>query len=76
MALLQRITPQGVAGLLEGNPAQLGVQAVGVIVTTLWCVVGTWVTLKIVGTISGLRASSDQEREGLDLALHGESLHQ
>jgi len=69
-------TPQGVAGLLEGNPAQLGIQAVGVLVTTLWCVVGTWVTLKIVDLLCGLRASSDQEREGLDLALHGETLHQ
>ncbi len=69
-------TPAGVAGLLEGNPAQLGVQAVGVVVTTLWCVVGTWVTLKIVDLVCGLRVSPDQEREGLDLALHGEALHQ
>jgi Amt family ammonium transporter len=68
--------PQGVAGLLEGNPAQLGIQAVGVVVTTVWCLVGTWATLKIVDVLCGLRASSDQEREGLDLALHGESLHQ
>jgi Amt family ammonium transporter len=69
-------TPQGVAGLLEGNPAQLGIQAVGVVVTTVWCVLGTWVTLKIVSLICGLRVSTDQEREGLDLALHGEALHQ
>jgi len=69
-------TPQGVAGLLEGNPAQLGIQAVGVVVTTLWCIAGTWLTLKIVDMICGLRVSTDQEREGLDLALHGEALHQ
>jgi Amt family ammonium transporter len=69
-------TPQGVAGLLEGNPAQLGVQAVGVVVTTVWCVVGTWVTLRIVDLLCGLRVAPDQEREGLDLALHGEALHQ
>jgi len=69
-------TPQGVAGLLEGNPAQLGIQAVGVVVTTAWCVLGTWFTLKIVDLICGLRVSADQEREGLDLALHGEALHQ
>jgi Amt family ammonium transporter len=69
-------TPQGVAGLLEGNPAQLWIQAVGVVVTTVWCVLGTWVTLKIVSLICGLRVSTDQEREGLDLALHGEALHQ
>ena len=69
-------TPQGVAGLLEGNPAQLGIQAVGVVVTTLWCIAGTWVTLKIVDMICGLRVSTDEEREGLDLAQHGEALHQ
>ena len=69
-------TPQGVAGLLEGNPAQLGVQAVGVVVTTLWCVLGTWATLRIVDLLCGLRVAPDQEREGLDLALHGEALHQ
>ena len=69
-------TPQGVAGLLEGNGAQLGIQAVGVVVTTLWCIAGTWITLKIVDLICGLRVSADQEREGLDLALHGEALHQ
>ncbi len=68
--------PAGVAGLLEGNPAQLGIQAVGVLVTTLWCVAGTFVTLKIVDMICGLRVSTDEEREGLDLALHGEALHQ
>jgi ammonium transporter, Amt family len=65
---------QGVSGLLEGNVAQLGAQAVGVAVTVVWCVVGTTIVLKIVDALVGLRVSSDQEREGLDVALHGESL--
>ena len=69
-------TPQGVAGLLEGNPAQLGIQAIGVVVTVVWCIIGTWITLKIVGMTCGLRVTPDDEREGLDLALHGEALHQ
>ena len=68
-------TPAGIAGLLEGNPAQLGIQAIGVVVTTLWCIAGTWVTLKLVGFVTSLRASPDEEREGLDVALHGEALH-
>ena len=66
----------GVAGLLEGGFRQLGIQAVGVVASILWCAAGTWVCLKIVGALGGLRASSEQEREGLDLALHGEALHQ
>ncbi len=66
----------GVSGLLEGNAHQFAVQAAGVAVTTVWCVVGTWISLKIVDALVGLRAGADQEREGLDLALHGEALHQ
>jgi Amt family ammonium transporter len=69
-------TPDGVAGLLEGNAAQLGIQAMGVIISVVWCLIGTWGTLKIVDLVCGLRVTPDQEREGLDLALHGEALHQ
>lgn len=65
----------GVSGLIEGNVKQLGVQAVGVIVTTLWCIAGTWIVLKIADALVGLRVSSDQEREGLDISQHGEALH-
>ncbi len=66
----------GISGLLEGNPHQLLVQAEGVVITILWCVIGTAVALKIVDLLVGLRVSSDDERLGLDLALHGEALHQ
>jgi len=67
-------TTPGVAGLLEGNPAQLGIQAVGVVVTVVWCALGTWVALRIVDALVGLRVSPEQEREGLDVALHGEAM--
>lgn len=68
--------PGGSAGLLEGNPKQLGIQAIGVLVTIGWCAVGTWVSLMIVKLFCGLRVTSEEEREGLDVSLHGESLHQ
>lgn len=64
-----------VAGLIEGSATQLGLQAIGVVVTTAWCVVGTVVALKLAGLVAPLRVAPEQEREGLDLALHGESLH-
>jgi len=64
----------GVSGLLEGAPSQLLAQAIGVGVTILWCAVGTWVTLRIVDALVGLRVRAEQEREGLDLALHGEAM--
>ncbi|WP_363349004.1 ammonium transporter [Methylocystis echinoides] len=66
----------GVAGLLEGDPHQFVVQAIGVGVTIVWCVIGTLITLKIVSFFTKLRVTSDDEREGLDIALHGEALHQ
>jgi Amt family ammonium transporter len=66
----------GVAGLLEGDPHQLYVQAIGVLVTVVWGVIGTLATLKIVSVITPLRVTHDDEREGLDIALHGEALHQ
>jgi Amt family ammonium transporter len=64
----------GVAGLLEGNAAQLGAQAIGVLVTVVWCAVGTWIALRVVDAVVGLRVSPEQEREGLDVALHGEAM--
>ncbi len=66
----------GVAGLLDGDAHQFVVQAVGVAVTIAWCVIGTLISLKIVSVFTSLRVTSDDEREGLDIALHGEALHQ
>jgi len=70
-------TPEGAgpAGLIEGDLHQLGLQAVAVVVVTAWCVVGTWIALKLTNLVTPLRVGADQEREGLDLALHGEALH-
>ncbi|MBB4199952.1 ammonia channel protein [Rhodoblastus sphagnicola] len=65
----------GISGLLEGNAHQLLVQGIGVVVVGVWCAVGTALVLKLVDVLIGLRANTDQEREGLDLALHGETLH-
>jgi Amt family ammonium transporter len=66
----------GVSGLIEGNARQLWVQAVGVVVTVVWCAIGTWVVLKIVDALSGLRVDAEKELEGVDIALHGEAIHQ
>jgi ammonium transporter, Amt family len=52
--------------------AQLGVQALGVGATMLWCGVVTWLLLKVLDVLLGLRVSEEQESEGLDLAEHGE----
>jgi Amt family ammonium transporter len=52
--------------------AQLGVQALGVGATMLWCGVITWLLLKLLDATLGLRVSEESESEGLDLASHGE----
>jgi Amt family ammonium transporter len=52
--------------------AQVGVQALGVGVTILWCGLVTWGLLKLLDVTLGLRVSEEAERQGLDLAEHGE----
>ena len=66
--------PAGLPGLLEGNPSQLMIQAYGILVTGLWCGLATFGLLKLVGLMVPLRASPEDERAGLDIALHGEAL--
>ncbi len=60
------------AGLLEGNVEQLINQAIAVIVTTVLTLFGTFLLLKILDPIMGLRVSREEEIEGLDLSQHGE----
>jgi len=69
------LQPSGVSGLLEGNIRQIWVQLIGVLVTIIWSSVGTTIILWAIELTIGLRVTPDQEREGLDYALHGESLH-
>jgi Amt family ammonium transporter len=67
-------TPAGYPGLLEGNPQQLLLQALGVAVTLAWSAGLTFVLLKLIGAFLPLRVSLQQEIEGLDLSQHGEAL--
>ena len=64
----------GTAGLIEGNPSQVGIQAVGVVATLIYSGVVSFVILFILDRIPGLglRASESDEDLGLDLASHGE----
>jgi Amt family ammonium transporter len=62
----------GADGLLAGNAAFLGKQLLAVAVTIAFSVAGTLVILKVVDATVGLRVTADEEREGLDLNLHGE----
>ena len=68
-------TPNGLPGLLEGNPGQLLIQLYGVAVTIVWCGAVTFVLLKLVSFLAPLRVSQSCEMEGLDITQHGETIH-
>ncbi|WP_370323003.1 ammonium transporter [Oricola sp.] len=55
--------------------AQVLTQIQAVLVTLVWSGVGSAVIILITKAITGIRASDDAEREGLDLASHGESAY-
>ena len=67
-------TADAPAGVNIGGLHQLGVQAVAVVVTIAFCGIGTWILLKIVDATVGLRVTREEEREGLDIVLHGEQM--
>jgi Amt family ammonium transporter len=62
----------GTAGLLEGNGGQVVTQIMGVAATVAYALVVTWLILKVIDMLVGLRVSEEEEREGLDVSLHGE----
>jgi ammonium transporter, Amt family len=64
----------GTAGLIEGNAAQVINQLVGVAIVLVYGAVVSFVILKVIDVVIGLRVPKDVEQEGLDLALHGEAV--
>jgi Amt family ammonium transporter len=66
--------PDGLQGVLEGNPGQFLIQVYAVVGTLLFSGIGSFILLKIVDLIVGLRVTDEAERDGLDLSLHGESV--
>jgi Amt family ammonium transporter len=68
-------TTLGGSGFGDGNEtmgAQLAAQSVGVLATLVYSGVLSFVILKVLGAIMGVRVDEEQEEEGLDLALHDE----
>ena len=69
------VNPGGADGLLFGNPGQLWIQFVSVAVTAVYCGGVTYILLKIVDAVIGLRVTEDDEQVGLDLSQHGETAY-
>ncbi len=59
---------------ISGVDGSLATQAMGVGVTVVYGFVVSFVLLKVIDMIMGLRVSEEEEREGLDLVLHGERI--
>jgi ammonium transporter, Amt family len=66
--------PQGHPGLIEGNYRQVMIQLFAVVVTMVWSGLMTAVLLKAVAAVTALRATQEEEREGLDISIHGEAI--
>ena len=64
----------GTKGLLEGNAAQVIVQLEGIVGTIIYCGIVTFIILKIIDAVMGLRVDEEAEIAGLDFNLHGESV--
>ncbi len=59
-------------GLFAGNPGQLWIQLEAVLATMAFCGIGSFILLKIVDALVGLRVTEDGEQTGLDLSEHSE----
>jgi Amt family ammonium transporter len=62
----------GHSGLIEGNPGQVINQLIGIGTVVVYDGVISLIILKVIDMAIGLRVSDEVERDGLDLALHGE----
>ena len=63
----------GVAGLISGNPGQVTIQIISVIVTAVYAFAVSWILAKILDKTMGIRVDEKTENEGLDKKLHEES---
>jgi Amt family ammonium transporter len=66
---------EGKGGLIDGNAGQVLTQIYGVAVTLIYCAIVTYIILKVIDIVIGLRVKPEEEREGLDITLHGEAVH-
>ena len=68
-----RINPDGANGLFFGNPGQLWIQFVSVIVTMVFAFFMTILILKVTDVVTGLRVTEEEEVNGMDISLHNET---
>ncbi|UYN95280.1 MAG: ammonium transporter [Enhydrobacter sp.] len=72
---MEAIGGEGKKGLIDGNAGQILIQLWGSLVCIAWCAIATFIILKVVDALIGLRVTTEEEIEGLDINLHGETVH-
>lgn len=71
-ALLTGLLAAEAIGGTAGSLGQFMTQLIGVAITVVYVAIATWIILKVIDVVMGLRVTEEQEREGLDTSLHGE----
>ena len=74
-AIATTFKANGIAVSLAGGSHQFFNQLIGVLFTAVLSGVGTFIILKIVDAVIGLRVDQEEESMGLDLSQHGESAY-
>ncbi len=69
------INPTGRNGLFFGNPHLFLVQTLAVAVVAAFAFFGSFVLLKVIGFVTPLRVSPEEEEKGLDASQHGEAAY-
>jgi Amt family ammonium transporter len=62
-------------GAIDGNPQQILNQAMGAAIGIVFGLAGTFVALKVTGLMTPIRIGTQEEAEGMDIALHGEEAY-
>lgn len=63
---------QGFADGISSIPQQLAVQMIGIVATMVYTALITWILLKVIDVLIGLRVSPEEEIQGLDISAHEE----
>jgi Amt family ammonium transporter len=63
-------------GLIDGNPSQVVTQLLAVGAVVAYAVVATFIIVKLVDVVRGIRVKAEDEEMGLDMAVHGEVAYQ
>lgn len=69
------VNPAGANGFFFGNASQLAIQCLAVLVTIAYAFIVSYILLKIVDILFGLRIPEHEEISGLDLSQHGETAY-